>query len=171
MAFLGLSDMEERFATQWASNSESAELIKGFRIVLAEMGLSPFDGGIVRDPNLFDEPWAKQRRGEYILKRMAFVQEVFSQNGFERRVLYRTLHCDGPLRHGNTKRSFVSATFNHDVARALACENDMTRTVATYRQMVPIDRLFMTHLETRQFNHPFKESEAVLICDPGNLAF
>ncbi len=84
MAFLGLSDMEERFATQWASNSESAELIKGFRIVLAEMRLSPFDGGIVRDPNLFDEPWAKQRRGEYILKRMAFVQEVFSQNGFER---------------------------------------------------------------------------------------
>jgi hypothetical protein len=40
----------------------------------------------------------------------------------------------------------------------------MTRTVATYRQMVPIDRLFMTHLETRQFNHPFRESEAVLIC-------
>ncbi|MEO1983074.1 MAG: hypothetical protein ABGZ24_21395, partial [Fuerstiella sp.] len=73
--------------------------------------------------------------------------------------------------HGNTKRSFVSATFNQDVARALACEYDMTRTVATYRQMVPIDRLFMTHLETRQFNHPFKESEAVLICDPANLAF
>lgn len=167
----GLIDMEDRFASQWASNSESGELIKGFRIVVAELGLSPFEGKIVRDPQLFDEPWNKQRRAQYIMKRMAFVQEVFSQNGTERPILYRTLSCAGPLERRNTKRSFISATFNRDVAEALFAEHDMTRTIAMYRQTVPLERLFMTYLETRQFNHPFKESEAVLICDANNLAF
>lgn len=169
--FHGLADMEHRFATQWASNSESGELIKGFRIVVAELGLSPFEGKIVRDPKLFDEPWSQQRRGQYILKRMAFVQEVFSLAEIETPVLYRTLYSAGPLQRGNTKRSFISATFNRDVAEALLCEHDTTRTIAMYRQMVPLERLFMTYMETQQLNHPFQESEAVLICDPANLAF
>ena len=51
--------MEERFATQWASNNESGEFIKGHRIVIAEVGLSPYEGKVVRDPALFDEPWGK----------------------------------------------------------------------------------------------------------------
>ena len=163
--------MEDRFATEWASNSESGELIKGFRIVVAELGIPPFEGKIVRDPNFFDDPWSKQRRAQYILKRMAFVQETFSQSGIEQPILYRTLYCAGPLDQRNTKRSFISATFNRDVAEALFAEHDMTRTIAMYRQTVPLERLFMTYLETQQFNHPFKESEAVLICDPTNLAF
>ncbi len=171
MDYQGLIEMEHRFATQWASNSESGELIKGFRVVVAELGLSPFEGKVVRDPNLFDEPWSKQHRAQYILKRMAFVQEVFSQNGIERPMLYRTLTCAGPLERRNTKRSFISGTFNRDVAEALFAEHDMTRTIAMYRQTVPLERLFMTYLETQQFNHPFKESEAELICDPTNLAF
>jgi len=164
-------DMEDRFATQWMSNSESGEFIKGFRIVVAELGLSPFEGTIVRDLSLFDDPWSKPRRAQYVLKRMAFVQEVFSRNGIERPMLYRTLTCAGPLERRNTKRSFISGTFNRDVAEALFAEHDMTRTIAMYRQTVPLERLFMTYLETEQFNHPFKESEAVLICDPTNLAF
>jgi hypothetical protein len=171
MEYQGLIDMEHKFATQWMSNSESGEFIKGFHIVVAESGLSPFEGTIVRDPSLFDEPWSRQRRSQYLLQRMAFVQEVFSRNGIERPMLYRTLTSAGPLERRNTKRSFISGTFNRDVAEALFAEHDMTRTIALYRQTVPLERLFMTYLETEQFNHPFKESEAVLICDPANLAF
>jgi hypothetical protein len=77
----------------------------------------------------------------------------------------------GPLERRNTKRSFISGTFNRDVAEALFAEHDMTRTIVMYRQTVPLARLVMTYLETEQFNHPFKESEAVLLCDPTNLAF
>jgi hypothetical protein len=166
-----LADMEDRVATQWASNCESGELVKGHRIVLAELGLSPFEGKIVRDRRLFDEPWSRQRRARHILTRMAFVQEVFSQCGIDRPVLYRALSYAGPLQPRNANRSFVSATFDRRVAEALLVEHDTTRTIALYRQAVPLERLFMTYLETRQFSHPFKEAEAVLIADPGNPAF
>jgi hypothetical protein len=167
----GLDDLEEAFATQWASNSESGEFIKGHRIVVAELGLSPFEGKIVRDPTLFEGAGNKVRRSQHILKRMAFVQEVFSRGGIERPVLYRTLSCSGLLEPRNASQSFISATFSRAVAEALFAEHDKTRTIAMYRQAVPLERLFMTYLETRQFNHPFQESEAVLIADPSNLAF
>jgi hypothetical protein len=171
MAFHGLLDMEQRFAAQWASNSESGEYIKGHRIVIAEAGLSPYEGKVVRDPALFDEPSDKERRLRHLLTRMAFVQEVFSQRGVERPLLYRALSCSGPLEPRNTKRALISATFNREVAEALFGERDMTRTVALYRQTVALERLFMTHLETWQLNRPFREAEAVLIADPANLAF
>jgi hypothetical protein len=166
-----LDDLEDAFATQWVSNSEAGEFIKGHRIMVAELGLSPFEGRIVRDPKLFDGSASKVRRSNHILKRMAFVQAVFARGGIERPVLYRTLSCSGPLEPRNAKRSFISATFNRAVAEALFAEHDSTRTIAMYRQAVPLERLFMTYLETRQFNHPFRESEAILIADPDNLAF
>ncbi len=167
----GLSDMEERFAAQWASNSESGEFIKGHRIVIAEAGLSPYEGKVVRDPTLFDEPSGKERRLRHLLTRMAFVQEVFSQRGLARPLLYRALSCSGPLEPRNTKRALISATFNREVAEALFGERETTRTVALYRQTVAVERLFMTHLETWHLNRPFREAEAVLIADPANLAF
>ena len=167
----GLSDMEERFAAQWASNSESGEFIKGHRIVIAEAGLSPYEGKVVRDPALFDESSGKERRLRHLVTRMAFVQEVFSQRGVERPLLYRALSCSGPLEPRNKKRALISATFNREVAEALFGERDTTRTVALYRQTVALERLFMTHMETWQLNRPFREAEAVLIADPANLAF
>jgi hypothetical protein len=36
---------------------------------------------------------------------------------------------------------------------------------------VPVSRLFMTFLETRELSLRFREAEAVLIGDPGNSAF
>lgn len=171
MSMHGLADMEDRFATQWASNSESGEFIKGHGIVVAELGLSPFEGKVVRDSRLFDDPWSKPRRTQHIVTRMAFVQEVLAQCGVDRLVLYRALSYAGPLQQRNAKRSFISATFSRRVAEALLVERDTTRTIALCRQALPLERLFMTYLETRQLNHPFREAEAVLIADPGNLAF
>ncbi len=167
----GLDDLEDAFATQWASNADSGEFIKGHRIVVAELGLSPFEGKIVRDPKLFDGAASKARRAEHILTRMAFTQEVFSRSGIERPLLYRTISCAGPLEPRSAARSFLSATFSRAVAEALFAEHDSMRTIALYRQAIPLGRLFMTYLETRQLNHPYKESEAILIADPSNLAF
>ena len=39
------------------------------------------------------------------------------------------------------------------------------------RQSVPIERIFMTCLETRAMNLFYKEAEAVLLFDAGNPSF
>jgi hypothetical protein len=170
MAHHHLDDMETDFARQWASNAESGERIKGHRIVVAELSLSPFTGKIVRDPALFDGPWNKPRRAEHVLHRMAFVQALFARRGVDRPVIYRTVSCQGPLQPRTAHRAFISGTFSRRVAEALF-GRDPSRTVALFRQSVPLERLFMTYLETAALNHPFREAEAVLIADPTNLAF
>ena len=53
------------------------------------------------------------------------------------------------------------------------CRDGLTpnRTVAIYRQAVPIQRVAMTYLETEEMNHPFREAGAILLSDPTNQAF
>src|SRR4029453_11970172 len=68
-----LLDIEEGFAAQYVRNPYSGELIKGHRIAIAELGLVPYTGNIVRDPGLFDGSWSKARRAEHIVSRIAFV--------------------------------------------------------------------------------------------------
>ncbi len=152
------------------SNPNSGELVKGHRIVLAEMGLSPYEGKVIRDRTLFDEPWTKQRRTAHILARMAFIQEVFSGAGYDHVVLYRALNTEGSLRPARNA-SFTSATFSREVAESLFASRPDTNTAVLYRQPVPIERLFMTYIETEPMNRQFKEAEAILLADPGSRAF
>ena len=42
---------------------------------------------------------------------------------------------------------------------------------AIWRQRTPVDRLFMTFLETAAHNERFLEAEAILIGDPASPAF
>ena len=42
---------------------------------------------------------------------------------------------------------------------------------ALLRQVVPVERLFMTYLETAAMNDRFREAEAVLLFEPGAWAF
>ncbi|MFQ5947302.1 MAG: hypothetical protein ACE5KX_00395 [Acidimicrobiia bacterium] len=165
-----LTDLENDFATLYVSNPGSGELIKGHRIVLAEMGLSPYEGKVIRDQTLFDEPWTRERRAAHILARMGFVQEVFAWAGYDRVVLYRAMTGEGPLRPARPQ-SFVSATFSRQVAESLFDARKDTNTAVMWRQAVPLDRLFMTYIETEQMNRRFKEAEAVLLADPDNSAF
>ncbi len=46
-----------------------------------------------------------------------------------------------------------------------------TETALLWRQRVPVARLLMTFLETREMNRQFREAEAVLIADRANRAF
>jgi len=43
-------------------------------IVLAEMGLVPYRGQVVRTPDLFEGRGAEERRREYLVHRLAFVR-------------------------------------------------------------------------------------------------
>ena len=165
-----LSGMEDAFATRYVSNPRSGELVKGHRVVCAELGLVPFDGTVVRDRRLFDAPWTRARRAEHIEHRAAFVQALFAACGHEYVTLHRGLASEGPptppLNH-----TFVSATFNVEVARGLMGARDTTRTGVLLSQPVPIGRVFMTYFETAAMNRKFHEAEAVLFWEGGNTVF
>jgi hypothetical protein len=162
--------LEKAFATQYVSNPNSGELIKGHRIVLAELGLVAFEGKQVREPDLFGGAWSKERRADHILHRLAFVRELFEQLGQSSVVLYRGFSAEGqPETQKNN--SFISSTFSLDVAMSHFTGRDPTNTGVLLRQSVPVERIFMTFLETVQMNRQFKEAEAILLYDEGNKVF
>lgn len=165
-----LWDVEEAFAKQYVCNPNSGELVKGHRIVLAELGLVSFGGKQVRDADLFSGSWSKQRRADHILHRLAFVRELFERLGHSAVVLYRGLSCQGqPETRGHD--SFISATFSSEVAMSHFNDRDRGSTGVLLRQSVPIERLFMSFLETAQMNQHYKEAEAVLLHDSANNVF
>jgi hypothetical protein len=143
------------------SNPNSGELVKGHRIVIAELGLVAYAGKVVRDPGLFDDPWSRQRRAEHVLARLGFVHALFARLGHDHLVLYRGLSAEGP----------VHPTFSRDVAMSLFESGSDRATRVLLRQAVPVDRVFMTYYETPQMNAPFKEAEAVLLYDKANAVF
>ena len=94
---------------------------------------------------------------------------IFARLGLARLVLYRAISHKGRLApHPNS--SFVSATFSREVAEA-HFDGYPQGTAALYRQNVPVQRVFMTYLETAQMNRQMKEEEATLFYEKGNLAF
>ena len=60
----------------------------------------------------------------------------------------------------------MSATFRRDVALANASVGPTRRTGVLVSQLVPVERLLMTHHETGAMNARFREAEAVLLADP-----
>ena len=131
--------METAFAKEFVSNPHSGELVKGHRIVLAEMGLVEYQGKIIRNPAIFDGDWAKSRRIEHILVRLAFVREIFARTGNERPTLYRGLAMEHGLEPPRNT-TFVSATFNLDVAMSIFSGARESRDGALFRQQVSANR-------------------------------
>jgi hypothetical protein len=157
-----LWDLEEAFASQYVSNPNSGEVVKGHRIVLAELGLAAFEGKLIRKQDTFTGFWGKKQRQKHILFRLAFIQELFSQSDINKVVLYRGFSTEKPLEK-RKNRSFISATFSLEVAKSHFEGLDITHTGMLIRQSVPVERLFMTYLETAQMNQHFKEAEAILL--------
>jgi hypothetical protein len=159
-----LWDLEQRFAAQYVSNPHSGEFIKGHQIVLAELGFVPFQGKKIRDPELFNGASNKERRVQHILHRLAFIREMFEAFGIASVVLYRgASYQQGEEQR--SKKTFVSATFSREVALSHFDGLGMRSDGILVRQTVPIQRLFMTYLETAQMNQQYKEAEAILLAD------
>jgi hypothetical protein len=165
-----LWEMEEAFARQFVSNPYSGELVKGHRIVLAELGMVSYEGKVTRDTGLFDGNWSRERRADHILVRRAFVQSVFRHLDQDHVLLYRGMSCPDRSRLPENL-TFVSATFSLAVAKHHFDSGDEVSTGILYRQCVPIERLFMTYYETEQMNRTFAEAEAVLLYDEDSAAF
>ncbi len=169
LAERGLAEIERGFARQWVRGPHAGEIVKGHCIVVAELGLVPYEGKIVRDPATFEGPWEPRRRADHILARLGFVQGLFASLGLDRLVLYRGLSLRGPLvrRH----ETFVSATFSRAVAESHFAAGGEEASGVLLRQAVPVERVFMTCLETFPMNRRYREAEAVLLDEAGGAVF
>ncbi len=165
-----LSEMEDAFATQYVRNPDSGELVKGHRIVLAELGLVAYEGKVVRDPDLFAGAWRKERRAEPILSRLAFVRAHFGAAGTTHLDLYRGMSSHGRLEPPRNE-SLISATFASEVAMSHFEGRDPSLAGVLLRQPVPVERVLMTYVETAQMNRMYREAEAILLFEPGNPLF
>jgi hypothetical protein len=164
----GLESLERSFAQTYVSNPYSGEVVKGHSIVIAEMGLCPYTGKMVRDDRLFEGDGSKQRRREHIVLRLAYMQELMALLNVETVDLYRGMAVDGVL-EARPPTPLVAATFSREVAMSHFESPAQVSTLV--RQGVPVSRLFMTFLETSAMNERYREAEAVLIGAPGKLAF
>ncbi len=171
MAQRGLRELEALFTRHYVSNM-SNEAVKAHRTAVAQLGLAPYVGKILRDPDQTSGALSIERRTAHIITRMGFVQAMFERTGQSHVVLYRMESCEGPLRPRRSGNSaLVSASFRMDIVQEMSGWADSKRTVAIYRQAVPVERILMTYLETEAMNYPFRETEAVLLADPTNQAF
>jgi len=170
LAIRGLTDLEAGFAERYASNPSSGELVKGHEIVIARLGLVPYHGKVVRDPHLFAGDWSEERRAEHVVARLGFVRAMFRAAGHDRVWLYRGFTAEGPL-GVPPARTLVSTTFDRAVAESFAGPGPETVVSVLIGQLVPVDRLFMTYIETAQLNRVYHEAEAVLLADRRNRAF
>ena len=165
-----LVDLERELTETYVSNPHSGEVLKGHRIVIAEMGLAPFEGKIVRDPSILAGSRDRTRRREHILARLGFVRAMFGLAGVEHVVLYRSMSFEGAPR-GRNDETFVSTTFCREIATTWFDSDVDRRSVIMMRQPVPVERVFMTYLETAAMNRHFREAEAVLLLDPDSALF
>jgi hypothetical protein len=170
LEFRGLADIERSLTETWVSNPRSGEVVKAHQVVMARMGLAPYNGLILRDPRSLKGPWSQLRREQHILARLSFIRSVFRQLDIHTVVLYRGLSFEqAPTEH--RKPTLISATFRRSVAESWLDADPMRFAANLIRQPVPVDRLFMTYLETDAMNSTYKEAEAVLLSEPKGILF
>jgi len=161
----GYAELERELTETLVSNPASGEVVKGYAIVLAELGLCPYIGMAVRDPATFEGARSKEHRAEHLLGRMAFTQTLWTALTTREMWLYRAAATDGALPE-RAPSSMVSATFSRAVADEHFAGGASTRTAVLWRRRMVVEELLMTFLETRALSQRFLEAEAVLIGDP-----
>ncbi|MGI9608741.1 MAG: hypothetical protein ACR2NL_00450, partial [Acidimicrobiia bacterium] len=74
-------------------------------------------------------------------------------------------------RYEETSPTLISATLSRRVANSWMEADRETVAATLMRQPVPVDRVFMSFLETEAMNRQFKESEFVLFAEPKGELF
>ncbi len=157
----GLLEIERLFTRAFVSNPAAGEMVKGHAIVLAELGLCPFQGKIVRDPSVMRGEFSRERRAEHLLARLAFSGALWSSLG-PGVFTYRAFSSESVLTRP-AARSFISATLSSDVALSHFAGGPLTRAGAIWRSPLDPERVLMSFLETRAMNEQYREAEVVLI--------
>ena len=164
MESTGLGEQESLTSTTYVLNPYSGEWIKGLQIVCAELGLREFAGTIPRTADIFSGAGSKPLRRKYIVHRLAFVRALFKALGFSEVVLFRGMAAEGNWNVGS-RRFFSSWTFSKEVAEAFVSSSERARHSYLIKRTFPIEKLFMTFVETAAMNRQYLEREAVVIHD------
>lgn len=166
MEQMGFLEQEIRTSENIVLNPHSGEWIKGMEIVLAEMGLLHYVGKITRSKAVFEGSGQKVIRKAYLLNRLGFIRAYFNLLGISEVVLYRGMSTEREWE--KRPRSLLSCTFNLNVAKSFANyeRNSKYRSAYLAKFTSPVQRLFMTYLETRAMNQQYKEAEAFLLTNP-----
>ena len=162
----GVAELETLFTQNFVSNPGSGDLVKAYRIALAELGLVRYQGPVPRATLAF----GADALHHHLVQRLGFVRALFDRVGIQQLVLYRGLAGPPPLRpHPN--HTFVSTSLRREVAESLFQAHSGSDIAVLYRQSVPVERVFMSFFETQALNSVYLESEVVLLYQAGNLAF
>lgn len=156
-------DLERKTANQYVLNPYSGEWIKGLRIVMAEMGLIDFNEKKPRTKDIFKGIGCKEKRKQYIISRMAFIQSFFELSGYKEVQLFRGMSTEGPL--FEKSKTLISASFNPEVGKEFSNIDRNEQITFSYliKFTYPIENLFMTFFETESFNERYQEQEAVIL--------
>ncbi len=143
-------------------NPYSGEWIKAMKIVMAEMGLIDYAGKITRGKSAFEGVGAKDKREKYIIIRLAFLRAFFRINGISEVPLYRGVSSE--IDFFKTTNSILSCTFNSSTAKEFACIDNSENFRSCYwiKFICPVEKIFMTYLETKEFNERYQEQECVV---------
>lgn len=165
MKDLDLLDIEEKTAGQMVLNPNSGEWIKAMCITMAEMGLTHYDGKVMRDLSVYGDFGSVANRKRYVVFRLAFVRVIFSKLRYDDVILYRGMSSEGEWVERN--RALMSMTFSKKVAEAFSDLSIDSKYKSSYviKMTLPVDRLFMTFIETGEMNNQYRESEAIIYGD------
>jgi hypothetical protein len=167
LSLFDLEKIEQKTADNIVLNPRSGEWVKGMLIVLAEMGLAPFDGKAIRTRDIFQGLGAKKLRRQYLVHRLAFVRAAFRLSGIEEVVLYRGMSSEKSWQ--DEKGTLKSWTFSLKVARSFADFDRGGKFRHSYlmKRTFTVTSLFMTYLETSEMNLQYKEAEALVLHNEG----
>ncbi len=166
MTSVGLGEQEQLTSETYVLNPSSGEWIKGLQITIAKLGLKQFVGSAPRTKNIFEGAGAVELRKRYVIQRFSFIQAMFELLGHTEIKLYRGMSSDGDWQT-ISERFFSSWSFSKKVAEAFASLEKESSAKHFYliKRTFPIEKLFMSYVETKAMNNQYEEVEAVIMHD------
>lgn len=161
----GLYEVEKETAEQYLLNPYSGEWIKGMKIVMAEMGLIAYNSTYPRKKETFMGIGSKEKRIAYVIARTAFIRSIFKLKGITEIPLFRGMSSE--IDFYQTPQTLISTTLSAATAMKFADIKQSSKARSAYfvKFTCPVDKLFMTFFETKQFSERYKEQEAVIFYD------
>ncbi len=165
MKLIDCEELESNTVNQLLLNPNSGEWFKGNLICMAEMGLTNYQGKIIRDKTTFKGIGKKELRKKYILHRLAFIRAVFDLNNMTSLVLYRGMSSEKAWK--NKKRSILHMTLKKEVAEEFASLKSSSKYINSYivKMTIPVESVFITFIETDILNERYRENEVLIIVE------
>jgi hypothetical protein len=157
----GLPGMDQQFAASYVSNTGSGDLVRAHLITAARLGLCGYHGKAIRDTSSLSGTWTEEGRAAHIITRTGFVQALWGRAAHPGLMIYRGIGLLGDAELQASRAALISATLSRAVAES-HFNSERSPAGALLRLQLPVERLFMTFLETSAMNGKYLEAEAVL---------